>query len=355
LKVTLLKATNVSHLENALLKSDLITLRDMVNAELLKLGSKIRCFGLCDQMNYAVLSYGKRLRPIMALLSTASIGGEMKETIDIGLALELIHTATLVHDDVLDNDATRRGTKTVHKKWSVGEAILAGDALLSLALSLSVNYSSAVLATFSETAMSLAEGEYLDLVSFRNFSEEDYLKRVERKSASLFRASTKCGALIGKGSEQEVVALSNYGEDFGMAYQIRDDIMDIIGSEEEEIPPDLKQQRMTLPIIHLMQNLTEQEQKDVLEKIENLVVKDDVHGENLVLLNPLLTLLYEKGSIEYCRNKVDFFVESALSALEPISETSFKMHLTEIAKSLKYTQPSKNEPQAKTLDKQKTW
>jgi geranylgeranyl pyrophosphate synthase len=328
----LLRPSNISNIE-MMLDDDLVKLRERVNAELLRLGSKIGSFGLCDQMNYAVLSYGKRLRPIMALLSTACVGGQMDEAIDVGLALELIHTATLVHDDVLDNDETRRGENTVHKRWSVGEAILAGDALLSLALSLVVKYPADVLTAFSETAMSLAEGEYLDLISFGNFSEEDYLRRVERKSASLFRASTTCGAIVGKGSELQVAALSSYGENFGMAYQIRDDILDIVASEGK-IPPDLRQQRANLPLIHLLRSLDDRGRDDVLKRIEDFGKEDD--KDNLVLLNPVMTFLHEKGSVQYCKNKVNFYVESALTALEPINDTSSKRQLIEIAESLKH-------------------
>ena len=319
-------------LERALLHSDLKELKAIVDAELVELSSKIAWFGLSDQMSYAVLSYGKRLRPIMTLLSTASVGGEKKEAVDLALALELMHTATLVHDDVLDNDATRRGLSTVHKKWSVGEAILTGDALLSLALSLIVNYGREVLKVFSEAGMLLAEGEYLDLVSFRELSEEMYLKRIGRKSASLFRAATECGALIGKGSPLEVSTLSRFGENFGMAYQVRDDILDITDVETGEISPDLKQKRVTLPIIHLLSRMDEQEKEALYGDIEKLA--DETEPDRLACFNSVVQLLNEAGSLDYCIDKVNFYIQSALEEIQPIDDTVFKKHLTDMTRSL---------------------
>jgi geranylgeranyl diphosphate synthase, type I len=335
-----LKASIHSDLEQTLLKPDLKELKRIVEAELVKVGSKIAWFGLSDQMNYAVLSYGKRLRPIMTLLSTASVGGDMNEATNLALALELMHTATLVHDDVLDNDATRRGINTVHKKWSVGEAILAGDALLSLGLNLIVHYNGEVLKTFSETGMSLAEGEYMDLKSSQNLSEEDYLKRIERKSASLFRASTKCGALIGKGSPLEISALASFGENFGLAYQIRDDIIDLIAFEGGKIPPDLKQQRINLPIIHVLPSLGEREKNAFQRNIE--ILSDKKGKDKIACFDTVLQILETQGSIDYCKNKVNFYVDSAIKNVQPLRNTAFKIHLIEMAESLRFAPTIKN-------------
>jgi geranylgeranyl diphosphate synthase type I len=336
-----LKTLIHSDLEQIMLQNEMKQMKSTIDAELAKLGSKIAWFGLSDQMTYALLSHGKRLRPIMTLLSTASVGGDRNEATKFALALELMHAATLVHDDVLDNDVTRRGICSVHKKWSVGEAILAGDAMLSLALSLIINYNGEVLKTFSETGMYLTEGEYMDLKSSRNLSEEDYLRIIERKSASLFRASTKCGALIGKGSPLEVTALASFGKNFGMAYQIRDDIMDLIASEGEEIPADLKQQRITLPIIHLYPALEESEEKELCRNIGILV---DEKGRNkIACFQAVLQLLEVKGSIDYCKNKVNLFVDSAIRNIQPVKDTVFKRNLLEMVESLRFaTTRSKN-------------
>lgn len=314
-------------LEAVLLQPELKKLRAIIDMELQKTADKMGNFGLSDQMNYAVQSYGKRLRPIVTLLSTGSVGGEIKKAIDLALALELMHTATLVHDDVLDNDEKRRGLSTVHRKWSVGEAVLAGDALLSLALSLITDYDRDVLNVFSETGMQLAEGEYLDFIAFNGVTEEQYLRRVEGKSASLFKAAAHCGALIGKGSELEVSSLANFGQNFGMAYQIRDDIIDLadVGST------DLKQHRMTLPIIHLLRVLDEDCRNDVLATLE--VLADD-EKSNKTAYSAILDLLNEKESFAYCQNRVNFYANCAIKSIHLVSNSNFKTYLIEITESL---------------------
>ena len=314
-------------LEALLLQPEIKNYRAILDAELQKIGSKMKSFGLHDQMNYAVLSYGKRLRPIMTLLSCGSVGGNTDDAVDMALALELMHTATLVHDDVLDNDDTRRGLSTVHKKWSVGEAILAGDALLSLGLSLITDYDGDVLRVFSETGMRLAEGEYLDFISVNGVSEDQYLRRIEGKSASLFRAAAKCGALIGKGSERDVSALASFGENFGMAYQIRDDLADLADVNST----DLKQHRVTLPIIHLLKVLDDDYRRDFLETFGVLA---DGEKSDKSACESILDLLNEKGSINYCKNKVNFYSDCAIKNIKPIDDSGFKRHLIEITESL---------------------
>jgi geranylgeranyl pyrophosphate synthase len=314
-------------LEAILLQPELKKLRVLIDIELQKNAAKMGNFGLSDQINYAVQSYGKRLRPIMTLLSTGSVGGEIRQAVDLALALELMHTATLVHDDVLDNDEKRRGLSTVHRKWSVGEAVLAGDALLSLALSSITDYGRDVLNVFSETGMRLAEGEYLDFIAFNGVSEEQYLRRVEGKSASLFKAAAQCGALIGKGSELEVSSLANFGNNFGMAYQIRDDILDLANVDSN----DLKQHRITLPIIHLLRVLDKDCRNDVLATLEVLA---DSEKSNKAAYVTIIDLLNEKESIRYCQTKVNFYANCAIKSIQPVISSNFKTRLIEITESL---------------------
>ena len=319
-----------------MLQPEVSKLRAIVDFELSKLGTTIGNFGLSEQMNYAVLSLGKRLRPILTLLSSLSVGGNLDQTVNLAMGFELMHAASLVHDDVLDNDNVRRGEPALYKKWSVGEAILVGDALLSLALNLVSDYDRVILKVFAETGMKIAEGEHSDFMISHIFSEDEYLKRIKRKSAALFQASTKCGAIAGNGSEKEIIALANFGEDFGNAFQIRDDILDLTDefAFEGQIPSDLKQRRLTLPIIHLLNSLSETKKNHVLNLIETFASEDS--SKNSTSYKNLMEELNKNGSLNYCKTKVNSYVNSAIKHIQPINNTVFKTNLIEIARSLMF-------------------
>ena len=322
----------VSNLEQTILEPYLKDLREIVDSELAKLVSEISPFRLSEQMTYAMLSAGKRLRPILTLLSVGSVGGSLQDAKSLALSVEIMHAATLVHDDILDRDSMRRGVPTVHEKWSVNDAILTGDALLSLALSLITNFSGEVLKAFSEAGMRLAEGEYMDLDPPNSISEEIYVERIKRKSASLFRAATKCGALAGKGSPSEILALASFGENFGMAFQIRDDILDITGPEED-LPNDLKEGRITLPLVHLFNTMTAKEKTEFCKSI-NLSTEEEILKRR-TYFEEILRRLKENGSIDYCKNKINHYAKTAIANIEPLKNSVYKEHLRKLAESLR--------------------
>jgi len=324
----------VSNLEQLILQPYLTDLKKTIDSKLLGLGSGMSQRGLREQMKYAILSPGKRLRPMLALLSIASVGGNIEDGNDLAAAVEIMHAATLVHDDILDADLMRRGMPTVHERWSVSEAILTGDALLSLALDLMANYDGEVLRVFSETGLRLAEGEYMDLDPSTATSEEGYLERIKRKSAALFMASTKGGAIAGNGSSLEVRALSSFGENFGMAFQIRDDVLDLT-TLEEGLPLDLKECRITLPIIHLLQTLNGDERMEVSNKVKTCSQGDFTNKQEIC--QEILRRLDQNGSLEYCKDKIDCYVNAAITSLQPLKKTAYKIYLANLAESLRFT------------------
>ena len=321
-----------SNLERVILEPSLSNLKQIIDSEILKLSSDLSMFKLNEQMSYAILSSGKRLRAMITLLCTGSVGGNLQNAKSLALAVEIMHAATLVHDDIVDKESIRRGKPTVHKKWSVNDAILTGDALLSLALSQIVNYDNKILQVISETGLLLAEGEYMDLDPSTETSEEEYIKRIFRKTASLFSASAKCGALVGKGSQAEIAALANFGENFGMAYQIRDDLQDTTECKGN-IPADLRERRFTLPLIHMHDSTKEYEKSNFDRNIKGLAKKE--YSNNQTYADEILVHLRQNGAIEYCQHKINEYVNEAINNLQLLQKTNYKTNLTQLAESLK--------------------
>lgn len=168
-----------------------------IESELKKFTSRLSERNLHPQIEYALLSEGKRLRPILAILSAETVGGNRNKVMPLALAFELMHTATLVHDDVIDQDETRRNKPALYRKWSVNDAILTGDALIALAVELASKYGEEILKTVARSALELCDGERMDITSsLKTATEESYFKRIGEKSASLFRTSTYCSTRL---------------------------------------------------------------------------------------------------------------------------------------------------------------
>lgn len=209
-------------------KSHIAQTKERIDTELVHCLSHYSNLALFEQIRYAALSPGKRLRPILVLLSSEVVRGTQgEEEMSLAVAFELIHAATLVHDDVMDEGKTRRGLTSVYGKWGRNVAVLTGDALIALAIKLSSEYGNRILKIASESALELCDGQFMDVSRTLNSEEpEDYFVRIRKKSAALFRAAAECGALSVGGTTEEVARLSSFGENLGMAYQLMDDYVD---------------------------------------------------------------------------------------------------------------------------------
>ncbi len=306
--------------------------KNLLDSQLHSLAPIIGELRLHKQIEYTLQTQGKRLRSILVLLSGESVGGDRTKLQKLALAIELLHSATLVHDDILDQDMFRRNALSVYSKWSVKEAILVGDALASLALSMCRNYRSEILDVMSNTCLQLSDGEYLDVQqTTAALSEKDYLEKVEKKSASLFQAATMCGALASNGSSSEVEALAGFGNNFGLAFQIKDDVQDVT-SIEHGLPPDVKEFRATLPFIHLYKT-AHTNTDGLLQKLDLAKKKNPI--ETQAILGELQSNLENSGSIRYCSRKIDQYIERAIEGLGPLRESVYKEHLIQIAESLR--------------------
>ena len=244
---------------------------------------------LREMSRYAIRGCGKRIRPLLAVLSCEAVGGDPKLAIPVAVAYELAHTAALIQDDVLDRSPKRRGKPSVWKLYSLGEAILLSDLFLFEIYGVIAEYENLnlppkrlyrLLRLIRESAKNAAWGELLDLELAKrsDVTVEDYLEMIRFKTGSLLAAPAAAGAIVAGASESRVQALYLFAEKIGMAYQIQDDILDIVGSEEEIGKPiflDLKAGKKSIVLIHALKNATGDERR-FLEGImfKNLCKRD---------------------------------------------------------------------------------
>jgi len=303
--------------------------KELIDSELRTLLPAMAELKLQKQIEYALQTKGKRLRPTLVLLSGESVGGKRKDLRNLALAIELLHLASLVHDDILDEDLFRRNTFSVYAKWSVKDAILVGDLLASLSLSLCKGYKREILNAMIDTCMQLSDGEYSDIkLNGAELKEKAYIEKIGKKCASLFSAACECGALAANGSPGEIKALKLYGKNYGLAYQIRDDISDAQISASD-LQPVANKFRATLPIIHAYESATS-EKRARLRRLLSEKTQD-----NLRAFLDETRVYFENGSLSYCANKVNDYVERAVASLAQLKDGIFKNHLIEMAEFLR--------------------
>ena len=265
--------------------------------------------------DFHVNTGGKRLRALLTL-GSAKMCGYSKGTRDINLAacVELIHAATLMHDDVIDNGTVRRGKKTLNKIWGNHSSVLIGDYLLSRCFEMMVDDGNLeVLKLLSSTSSKIAQGEVLQLQHNREVDmlEETYLKIISAKTAELFAAATKVGAILSEVKTKEKEALEFYGRNLGLTFQIADDTLDYNSDLKlfgKKIGQDCYEGKITLPIILLLQK-TENNEK---EKIKNIFLKDE-RDENE--LNYIMSLIKKYDVINSCYQKAQHYIDIASNSL----------------------------------------
>ncbi|NYT19467.1 MAG: polyprenyl synthetase family protein [Methanosarcinales archaeon] len=201
-------------------------------------------------------SGGKRVRPIILMLSSQICGSNSKEGINAALAIELIHSASLIHDDILDEGVMRRGVESAHKKFGPAAAMLAGDYMISKSIELISSYDAPVVRTFGRAGMAMAEGETIDIKSTTGtFEDNNYFDCIDKKTASLFAASATMGAYIAGADEATAELLKDYGEKLGIAYQIVDDVL-----EYTESADDKRSDHESISLLQIYQKDMSQEQ-----------------------------------------------------------------------------------------------
>ncbi len=230
---------------------------------------------------YLLFSGGKRFRPILLLLSARLCGYHGDCHIRLASLVEFVHTATLLHDDVVDKAELRRGSASANSKWGNEASVLVGDFLFTKSFSLAVeNGNQKILQTLSGATTLMAEGELEELVRTDDLSltEEDYLTIITWKTASLISAATRIGAILGNVSEEKEKALADFGTDLGIAFQLIDDKLDYTSKEEEfgkKIGIDLQDGKITLPLIYTLRHCTREERELIHEVVESDRITED--------------------------------------------------------------------------------
>lgn len=235
-------------------------LRRKINAELLNLPAANSIPLFYEPIYYINNLPGKKIRPLLTLISGLAVGGNLENLIYPAAAIELLHNFSLVHDDIMDKDDTRRGQPTIHVKWDIGTAILAGDGLLGLAyrkLLCTPNIRTNRLANlFTEAVLEICEGQAMDKIfeTTDDINEKSYSAMIAKKTARLMQLACEIGAIVGTGTGMEVRSLANFGFNLGMGFQIQDDLLDIFADEErlgKPVGSDLQSNKKTIASIKL--------------------------------------------------------------------------------------------------------
>jgi heptaprenyl diphosphate synthase/octaprenyl-diphosphate synthase len=287
---------------------------------------------LADLIGHVLSKSGKKLRPALTLLAGRPFAyqANLHRLIPMASAMELLHTATLVHDDMVDDAATRRGQSTLNSFVSRGATVLVGDYLFAKSADLVAETENVrVMTLFARTLMTICDGELRQLFASFNWkqSRDEYYHRINGKTASVFSTSTESGATLAEASAEQIAALRDYGYNLGMAFQIVDDILDYVGSEAELGKPaasDLRNGTVTLPALLLMERMSER--NPIKELFESR--RDDQ------ALAATVALIRETGVIEDSFVVAQEFSRKAIAALDPVPDGEAKAALVALVDAL---------------------
>ncbi len=292
---------------------------------------------LYDPIRYVLASKGKRFRPVLLLISCEAAGGTIEEAYNASLAIEILHNFTLVHDDIMDNDELRRGLKTVHKKWNSNIAILAGDGLIALAYRYLLESQSGrlkqIIQIFSEAIINICEGQSIDkdIELEHTVSVDDYLEMIKLKTAVLISISAQLGGILGGGKKEEVELLRKYGLDLGMAFQIQDDLFDIISDEVtigKDLGSDISESKKTFPLIMFSKCASP---KDV-DFLNSILAKRSATPQSI---EKIKKMLHEYGVVEKTLLEIDNYIDAACAHFENNPKTLASDYLTDLAEMIR--------------------
>ncbi|AMG30941.1 octaprenyl diphosphate synthase [Grimontia hollisae] len=285
---------------------------------------------LINQLGFYIVSGGgKRLRPMLAVLSGRALGYQGEGHITAAAFIEFIHTATLLHDDVVDESDLRRGKATANAMFGNAASVLVGDYIYTRSFQMMTELRSLrILDLMSKATNVIAEGEVLQLMNCNdpNTTEESYMQVIYSKTARLFEAATQIGAILADASEEIETAMQDYGRYLGTAFQLIDDVMDYTSQGDEmgkNTGDDLAEGKPTLPLLHAMANGTPEQAAMIREAIEQ--------GNGLDKLAQILACMEACGSLEYTRQRAEDEADKAINALAPIPESEYKEALKALA------------------------
>ena len=309
----------------SLIKDDLARVEEQFKKDLTSDVVLIRKVG-----EYVLGSGGKRMRPMLLLLSARLTGYQGEQHVGLASVVEFIHTATLLHDDVVDSAVLRRGQDSANTVWGNEASVLVGDFLFAKSFSIMVREGNLdILRTLSDATTQMAEGEVQQLINTcdLDMDEERYLDVIRNKTAILIAAACRVGAILGNSSSDKEEMLAEFGMEVGIAFQLMDDALDYVAEEAEfgkAQGQDLEEGKMTLPLIHALRQCSEDERVRVAEIVEADELSDDG-------LKYVLALIDKYGGIEYTRTRAAQLVESAKNKLQIFPPSAERDALSTVA------------------------
>lgn len=277
-------------------------------------------------LKYLTSKKGKQIRPILVFLS-AGLCGKVNQRSFVGAAMiELLHTATLVHDDVVDQATVRRGIASINSEWNNKIAVLVGDFLLSLGLQTSVkNDEFRFLKITSQAVQLMSESELMAIDKSKKFSitEENYFKIINGKTASLISSCCEIGAFSSSDNEKDSENLRDFGTYLGLAFQIRDDLLDYVSKSSligKPVGNDIKEKKITLPLIYALSKADNSKQKEIIKLIKSDKIKKDE-------INYIMDFVKEMGGVKYSQDKAKEFCNHAKNFIKDYPESEYKTSL----------------------------
>ncbi|MBN2246597.1 MAG: polyprenyl synthetase family protein [Candidatus Aminicenantes bacterium] len=278
---------------------------------------------IADISSYLFKNEGKRIRPALLILCAKLLRYQGAEHIRMSALVETIHTASLLHDDIIDNSDLRRGQETVHTKWGKNITVLLGDYLYIKTLGLALeSRNQEIVRILTDTSTEMIDGELKEYYYSGNLEldEEDYLKILKKKTASLFNASCLIGGILAEGIKEDIEKLAEYGHNIGMAFQIIDDLLDYTGDQKELGKPilsDLIEGRVTLPLIHTLKRSSPSEKEYISGLIES--IKNDSSARD-----KLLKLIVSNDALDYTVNKANDYSSRSKEIISQFPESIYR-------------------------------
>lgn len=308
----------------ALIESDMNDVNQLIHAQMRSDVALVNQLGL-----YIVNSGGKRVRPMLAILAAKALGYQGKDHITLATIIEFIHTATLLHDDVVDESNLRRGTPTANAEFGNAASVLVGDFIYTRSFQLMVGLGKMqIMQILADATNIIAEGEVLQLMNCNdpNTTEASYMQVIYSKTAKLFEAATGLAAIITEQDQSILESLNAYGMHLGTAFQLVDDVLDYNADADQlgkNIGDDLAEGKPTLPLIYAMQHGTEQQTQLIRDAIE--------HSNGMDHLAEILSTLKQTNALEFTMQKAEQEAQKAIACLDFLAESDYKKALISLA------------------------
>ncbi len=284
---------------------------------------------LYDPLKYIMQGGGKRIRPLMVIFSCEAFGGSLEKSLDAAVAMEVLHNFTLVHDDIMDNADTRRGKQTIHRKWSVNEAILVGDELLGLSYRSLLKTESKrideIVKAFTDGVIEVCVGQALDkqFETENDVSLDDYEFMIGKKTAELLKTSAVIGSIIADAKDEQIQTIKNYSRLLGIAFQIQDDLLDVVANEQEfgkKIGGDILERKKTYLYLKALE-LTDDNVNRRLKEIYYDGFSDNGRIEEII------EIYNNSGAIDFARREIAGYIERANGFLQKIANAGARQRL----------------------------